>query len=180
MTEEVYKELKKGHVQHILTMLEKTGNVYPHVTILADKEGEEKPTIIHIPILANLMDSDEAKDRLIEEVFPEIKEELKSQGFTVKAVCFASEVWIRETTPEEFEATEDYTDLNVTNEGVFISIDDEKEGTVYSYKIIRGHMAVGEEGLTGNVSVEEINPPKVSPRGEAEGRFANLYDRFSD
>jgi len=179
MTNEVYQDLKQNHINHVLKMVGKTGGVYPHVTILCERDGEEKPTVVHIPIPAKFMQNDETKDQLINIVFPEILEELKTKKLIVKAVCFASEIWIRRSTPEEYEEVEDYHDIPVDDEGIIIIIDDEIESTTYSYKLVREQMSVGDEGLQGKVTVEEMEKPKVLPQGQAQGRFANLYSHFA-
>lgn len=178
MTDKIYQELKQDHVKHVLKMVEKTGSVYPHITIICERDGEEKPTVIHIPIPGEFMQNDETKEQLVEQVFPEIKEELKKKKFTVVAICFASEIWIRESSPEEYKEIEDYHDIPVNDEGIIISIEDEKENTTYCYKIVKESMSVGEEGLNGKVRVEEFHKPIIIPQGTGNGRFANLYSEF--
>lgn len=80
MTEEKFNTLKETYVEHIKNYISKTGGLFPHITVFAEnlnKEENDKPAIIHIPISDEYMEDDNTKDTFIKDLMPEIMVEIK-------------------------------------------------------------------------------------------------------
>jgi len=177
MTKEQFLEIKDEYLDNMKSMLLELGNIQPTVTVIADHLEENKPAIVHIPLPEKIANSDTGKQLFVDKMLPEIAIKVKEK-FTVKAVCFASEAWMRESHKDDFNPeVDDYKKLPIKKEILIISIDTETNTESHVYEIIR--MSVSPTGdIVENIELREM--PELSEHyGTSEGRFNGLYKKFT-
>ena len=184
MKNKQYEELKEEYVEHITSMMQDLGEIQPHITIFAEqlhpKEGEEdKPAIIHMFIPNEFMDSDDGKQKFIDEMLPEVAAEVK-KDFIPKAIGWASEAWMRTIDKgSDFDIDkDDYKNLPIKNEVIIITIESEDEQDAIIYKIKRDGTQVNKYGdLTDNIKLEILEGSNNSLKGMS-GKFSGLFKNF--
>lgn len=176
MTNRELDNLKEAYINHLKSYMSETGGLFPHITIFAehvDKEEEDKPAIIHIPIPDEYMKDDESKDRFVEQLMPELMIEMKKQFIPI-GVAWASEAWMR-VADKDFDMSK-YKSLP-KKEVVFMSIETKSGCDTLIYEIKRTGIQVNSEGqLTDRIELEEIETAEKP--SSAEGRFAGLYKKL--
>ena len=178
MTEEQFIEIKDEYFQNMKKMLLETGNIQPTVTLIADHLEENKPAIIHIPLPEKIANSDSGKQMFVDKMIPEIAVKV-GERFNINAVAWAAEAWMREAPVDEYDPeVDDYKKLPIKKEILIITIDTGAETESHVYEIIR--MAVSP---TGDLieDIELVDMPELSKDyGSIEGRFSNLYKKFTE
>jgi len=178
MTTEQFIEIKDEYLQNMKEMLLESGNIQPTVTIIADHLEENKPAIVHIPIPEKIANSDDGKQMFIDKMIPEIAIKVKER-FKIKAVAWASEAWMREAHVDDYNPAKDnYKDIPIKKEILIITIDTGTNTESYVYEIIR--LAVSPTGdLVEDIELRDM-PELSSQFAKNEGRFGNLYKKFTD
>lgn len=177
MTNEQFIEIKDEYLNNMKSMLVEIGNIQPTVTVIADHIEENKPAIVHIPLPEKIANSDTGKQLFVDKMIPEIAVKVKER-FIVKAVCFASEAWMRESHKDDFNPeVDDYKKLPIKKEILILNIDTEAKTESYVYEIIR--MSVSPTGdIVEDIELKEL--PELSEHyGTSEGRFSGLYKKFT-
>lgn len=67
--------------------------VHPQIEILCDSQNDEKPTIAIIPIPNELLESDETKDILADNIIPNIIKEIIKDGLEPLCLAMITEGW---------------------------------------------------------------------------------------
>jgi len=164
MTPELMQEYKKELLQNIQAEMNDEGSLTPFVQIIGEKEGLDKPVIIHI--VTEFSDS-ESKDFFIEEVIPEISRKLKKNYITPHHVVFVSEVWV--TSPDK--KTDDKK-----KEAVFIAYSSKEGEIMETYDIIRHAYEVDDKGeLSSKVDLVKNEDLSSDASTSSKGRFSDLY-----
>ncbi len=178
MTQEEYQNVKESYLTHIKNYMKRTGGLFPHITILADhieKEEDDKPAVIHIPIPDQFMDSDEGKDEFVDELLPEIIKTVKEK-FIPYAIAWSSEAWMR-TADKDFDFQKDDYKLLPKKEVLFLSIESKDREETYIYEINRIGMKVTDDGdLCDDIELTEIK--EFGNPEHTQGRFSGLYKKL--
>lgn len=178
MTTEKFIEIKDEYIQNMKEMLFESGNIQPTVTIIGDHLEDNKPAVVHIPLPDKIANSDDGKQMFVDEMIPEIAKVAKKK-FSIHAVAWASEAWMREAPVDEFNPDiDDYKKIPISKEILIITIDTGAQTESYVYEIVR--MKVSPTGeLLENLELVEL--PELSNQfAENGGRFGNLYKKFTD
>ena len=169
MTPEIIEDYKKELLQNIEAQMKDEGKVTAFVQILGEKEGVDKPVIVHIAID---FEDDDSKDFFIEEIIPEISKKLRRSSITPHQVAFVSEVWVTVINKDTKEKTK--------NEAVMIALSSESGETMEAYDIVRHAYEVDEDGeLSSKVDLVK-NEDLSGDSSSSEGRFSNLYRTIMD
>lgn len=178
MTPEKFEELKKDYIDHIKNVVNVTGGMFPHISVIAD-DKDDQASLIHIPIPDQIMENDEDKDRFIDEILPEIAEKLHKDEFRPYAVTWAAECWMRTFSKEQKkEVLYNGWKSLPKKEIVFVSIETADNTEVITYDIIRKGMKVDKQGdMIEDVSLEEIKQDEL-PTSDMGGRFSKLFNKF--
>ena len=177
MTEEQFIEIKDEYLKNMKNALLEEGNIQPIITIFGNDLKENKPSIVHIPLPEKIANSDEGKQMFMDHIVPEISKKLKEK-FEIYAVGWASEAWMRESHIDDYDPeVDDYKKLPIKKEILILTIDREANAESYIYEIIR--MSVSPTGdIVEDIELREM--PELSKNyGTSEGRFSNLYKKFT-
>ena len=176
MTEEKYQLVKDSYISHIKEYIKDAGGLFPHVTVLADEieNNDSKPAIIHIPIPDDLMRDEESKDIFVDDILPDIMENIK-QKFKPHAIAWASEAWMRKADKDFDFEKQDYKKLPKM-EVIFVSIETKDKAETYLYEMNKVGMKVNEDGLCDDIQLTELEDLRDANR--TEGRFAGLYKKL--
>jgi hypothetical protein len=179
MTEEQFIEIKAEYFENIKRMLLELGNIQPTVTVIGNHIKENKPAIVHIPLPAELVNSDDGKQIFVDKMIPDISKKIHEK-FTINAVCFASEAWMRTADKDEYNPeTDNYKDLPISKEILIISIDGKEGSKSDIYEIKRDGKSINTEGdLIDTIELEPL-PELGENYDTSTGRFSNLYKKFS-
>jgi hypothetical protein len=177
MTIEQFDEIKTEYLINMKEMLLEHGNIQPTITIIGDHIEENKPAIVHIPIPEKIANSDDGKQMFIDKMVPEISKKIQER-FTVHAVAWASEAWMREAHIDDYDpAKDDYKKIPIKKEILILTIDKESTTENYIYEIIR--MSVSPSGdIIEDIELREM-PEMSKSFGATEGRFSGLYKKFT-
>lgn len=174
MTQEDFKDLKETYIEHIQQYIKDVGNLFPHITIFADlKDAKEdsKPAIIHIPIPSEYMETDELKDKFLEEVLPDVFKSIKEE-FVPTGVAWGAEAWVR--IAEKNSVVKDYKKLPIEKEVVFISIETKDNHETLVYDIERNGKQVNSDGSISDI-IQLTEAKESGMSSGATGRFAELF-----
>jgi hypothetical protein len=175
MTEEQFESVKKSYVEHIQQYIKDVGNLFPHITIFAehkDKEANDKPAIIHIPIPDEFMQSDKMKDQFLEDHAPDIFKTVK-EDFIPTGVAWGAEAWVRKVSNQD-EIPEDYRDIPIQKEVVFVSIETKDKQETIIYDINRNGKQVNPGGsITDMIELTEAEESRMN--AGVTGRFTGLF-----
>jgi hypothetical protein len=179
MTNEDYLEVKDDYFTHIRTILKETGNIAPTVTIIGMHKEENKPAIVHIPLPPEIANSDEKKQEFVDKMIPELSKKV-NERFTVDAVGFASEAWMRTAEKDEFDPEVDnYKKLPIKKEILIITLDNGNSVECNIFEIKRDGKSVTPDGdLIDIIELEKL-PDLESTYPATEGRFSRLYEKFT-
>jgi hypothetical protein len=173
MTNEIFEELKEAYVEHLKEMMLEEGTIYPVITIFADhiEDTEGRGAIVHLPIPAEYMQTSKKKDEFIEEMLPQIAEQMREK-FIPYAVAWSAEAWMRIVDKKKDELFE--PSIN-KEEGIIINIETDDKTETLIYKIIRNMNVEEKEGLKETITLEKMDD---IPTGTGEGRFTGLLKKF--
>jgi hypothetical protein len=175
MTKEEFKEIKEYYIESTKETLLKNGNLEPVITIMGNLKDNNTPSALQIVLPEEVANSDENKQLFVDQVIPKLAVEVREK-FTIEAVGWSSEAWLREIPKDEFKV-EDYKKIPIKREILIITIDTAKESECYAYEIVR--MSVSPNGdLVENVELVEL-PDVASSASNSQGRFNNLYRKFT-
>lgn len=176
MTNEELNDLKEIYVIHLKNYMTETGGLFAHVSVFAEnieKEKDDKPAIIHIPIPEEFMKNDDTKDTFINDLLPDVITEIKKEFIPI-GIAWASEAWMR-VADKDFDMSE-YKSLP-KKEVVFISMETKFGCETLIYEIKREGIQVNSEGeLTDRIELEELKTD--AKPSSTEGRFAGLYKKL--
>ena len=174
MTQDDFKDLKQTYIEHIQQYIKDVGNLFPHITVFADiKDAKEddKPAIIHIPIPEEFMETDDLKDKFLEEVLPGVFKAVKAEFIPI-GVAWGAEAWVR--TVEKNAVVKDYKKLPIEKEVIFISIETKDKHETLVYDIERNGKQVHPDGsITDIIQLTEAKESGMS--SGVTGRFTELY-----
>lgn len=177
MTQEKFLEIKEGYVKNIKRFISETGDIFPHITVFAlSKKNESENAIIHIPIDEHFLSSEEAKDKFIDDVIPEVAKELKKE-FIPEGIAWTSEAWIRVFDKSE-GIPDDWKSKTPKKEVVMINLQFPKWKEFIVYEIKRLGKQVNEDGDL--VDYVELVEEDFSGGEESGGRLSNLLEKFID
>lgn len=169
MTPELMDDYRKELLENIEAEMKEEGSVSAFVQIMGEKEGVDKPVIVHI---VTNFGGDDDKEFFIEEAIPQICKKLKKSEITPHQVVFVSEVWVHKIDKKTGEKTKE--------EAVMIAISSDKGEILEAYDIIRHTYEVDEKGeLSSRIELKK-NEDLSGPTPESEGRFSNLYRTLMD
>jgi hypothetical protein len=176
MTPEKFEEVKEAYIEHITDMMADMSGIYPHITLFGDMlnpkpEDEGKPAIIHIPIPESYMENDN-KHEFIEDLMPSIYKDLK-KDFSIYAVAWASEAWMRTVSKENPELKSPKK-----KEILILTIGTEKEEEVIIYEMKRKGKQVNKSGDLVDI-IELILLPENDGISKVSGTFAGLFKKFN-
>jgi hypothetical protein len=175
MTKEEFKEIKEYYIESTKENLLKHGTIEPVITIMGNLKDNNTPSALQIVLPEEVANSDENKQLFVDQVIPKLAVEVREK-FTIQAVGWSSEAWLREIPKDEFNV-EDYKKIPIKREILIITIDTAKESECYAYEIVR--MSVSPNGdLVENVELVEL-PDVASSASNSQGRFNNLYRKFT-
>jgi len=190
MDNQTLQDLKEDYIEHIKNYVNEFGNLFAHISIFADlkepEPGEEdKPAIIHIPIPNEYMKDGESKDNFVDNILPEIIENVKEK-FNPIAIGWAAEATMRVAGSLFNVQKDDWTKIPVSKDVIIICIDSKSTNNTFLYEV-------------KHISDDKLSNLKVTKSGEfAErveliditekyqdnqiknvgGRFGSLYKRF--
>lgn len=184
MKNKLFEELKEEYITHITNMIKDMGGIQPHITIFADQldtSEEDKPAIIHMFIPGEYIDTDKGKDEFVNKMLPEVAKKVK-QDFKPQAIGWASEAWMRTAEKgSNFDIDkDDYKQLPIKDEVVFITVEDAEHQEIVVYKIKREGSQVNQFGdLVDKIELEPMeNLTKTAD--SVAGRFSGLFKHFKD
>ena len=178
MTDTQFIEMKDAYLDDIKNMLLTNGNFSATISIIGEEKKDLSASIVHIPLPEQIINSDEGKQLFVDKMIPELSKKLKDR-FNVQAVAWASEAWMREAHVDDYNPAKDnYKDIPIKKEILIITIDTGTNTESYVYEIIR--LAVSSTGdLVEDIELRDM-PELSSQFAKNEGRFGNLYKKFTD
>jgi len=183
MTTEQYEELKKDYINHIKEYVTDNGGLFPHLTIFADvkkpNKGEEnKPAIIHIPIPDEWMESDEMKDKFIDNVIPDLFKDINKK-FIPHVIGWAAEAWMRIADKNFDPSKENWKNIPIKKEVIMINIESDRPSESIIYEIKREGKQVNSNGdLVDVIKLEQEFKDEMAPN--TGGRFSGLFKKLKN
>jgi hypothetical protein len=182
MTNEQYALLKQDYIDHIKEYVTENGSLFPHLTIFADvkkpKKGEEdKPALIHVPIPDEYMENDRAKDKFIDEVVPDLFQNI-NEKFIPKGIGWAAEAWMR-VADKNFDVEKDnWKKIPIKKEVIMISIESDEPTESIIYEIKReGKQVIPGGDIVDIIKLEEQFREEGAPTVSG-GRFTGLFKKL--
>lgn len=173
-----YKDMIGDYIKLVTMMMVSNGGVTPHLTILGIDKTEQKNAVVYVPIESKHLASESSKDRFINVVIPDIAKGIKEK-VEISAVIWASEAWMREADATVGNPLKNWKDLPIKKEVLIMSVDAGYESTTMVYEIKRNGKQVNEFGNLVD-SVELVEMPELNDaQAGAEGRFTELYKKFT-
>lgn len=181
MTQEDYIEMKKGYFKLVTDILTQSGSVETSITVMGKHIEDSLNAMVHVPIPSKFISSEEGKDTFMEKVLPNIVKKVQSK-FTVDAVAWASEAWMRVAQKNQFSEEElsNWKDLPIQKEVLIVTIESEEQSDSMIKEIVRKGKQVNETGeLTDVIELVDIAGLDMNEAVVAEGRFTGLYKKFT-
>ena len=183
MTPEDFKELKDEYLDHIKSQLSEEGGLIPHFTVFADmiekdeeSDDDNRKAVIHLMVPSDLIDTDEGKDIIVEEILPKMMTKIKSK-FIPHGIAWASEAWMRIADKDFNPKKDDFKTIKVKKEVLFISLETKDTAEAFVYEIKRNGKQVNAEGnLVDKVDLIEI--PDIKDMNSSEGRLSGLFKKL--
>lgn len=182
--ESKFKDILDVYVKNVQKLMEMTGGVVPHITVFGEHKNEfvegttdPKQAVVNIIIPSEFMRSDKTKEVFMEEVFPKASQKIK-EIINPMCVGWASEVWIRKA--EVGDDLSDVSKLPISDEALFIALDNGVKTKSFCYIITRKGKKVTEEGeLIDDIelTLKDLGADQ-NVDSEFEGRFSNLYKKL--
>lgn len=172
MDQELIKDYKKELFENISGELTEEGKVSTFVQIVGEKEGMDKPVIVHV---VTEFANDEEKEFFVKEAIPDICKRLRKNKIIPSFVVFVSECWITVMSKK--------TDEKKKSEIVLVNISSENGDEIEVYDIVRHPYEINEKGdLVSKVELLINNDITTTDSSDTdkkmEGRFTNLYGKF--
>lgn len=182
MTPEDFEELKEEYLDHIKSQLSEEGGLIPHFTVFADMlekdedSDDDRKAVIHLMVPSDLIDTDEGKDIIVEEILPKMMTKIKSK-FIVHGIAWASEAWMR-IADKDFDVTkQDFRSIKTKKEVLFVSIETKDASEAFVYEIKRAGKQVNADGdLVDKVDLIEM--PDIKDLSSSEGRLSGLFKKL--
>ena len=183
MTPEEFEELKEEYLDHIKSQLSEEGGLIPHFTVFADMlekndddENDNRKSVIHLVVPADLVDTDEGKDIIVEEILPKMMVKIKKQ-FVPHGIAWASEAWMR-IADKDFDVTkQDFRSIKTKKEVLFISMETRETSEAFVYEIKREGKQVNPDGELVD-KVDLIEMPDIKDLSSSEGRLSGLFKKL--
>lgn len=170
----MYDDLKKAYIENIKEYVKENGNMFAHISVFAKHKTDDKNGIIHIPINGEFLESEESKDRFINEVVPQIAKKIR-EDFTTYGVAWVSEAWIRKADASEKETLSNWKKIPITGEVLLISMQFNDKKEVITFDILRDGKQVNDEGDL----IDKVELVESDLKGDSfSGRFSGLYEKF--
>lgn len=180
MTDKDYQEMKKEYLEMVKKIMTDTGGLAPHITVLGVRKEDGYNSIVHIPIDSKFMKDEDAKDRFVDKMIPEIAEKI-SEEFQINAVAWASEAWMRVAdakTADPATTLANWKSLPIKKEVLIITVESDKHNESNIYEIVRNGKQVNSDGrLIDNINLVQLDFENAAT---AEGRFTGLYKKFTE
>lgn len=190
MDNQTFEELKEDYVKHIKGYVNEYGNLFAHISVFADikepqNEEEEKPAIIHIPIPDEFMRTGESKDKFVDDILPEIIDNIKEK-FNPIAIGWAAEATMRVAGSVFDMKKDDWTKLPVSKDVIIICIDSKENNNTFLYEIkhisddVLSNLQVTQSGeFAERIQLIDItNEQNQNQMKHVGGRFSKLYKKF--
>lgn len=182
MTTKEYNSMKEGYYEMVTKIMTESGELGPSITVLGIHKEDGKNAIVHVPVPLKYMKDEDSKDEFMDEIVPKIAERVQEE-FEIKAVAWASEAWLRVADKKDMtkeEMLSKWKDLPVKKEVLIISLDSENKNETVIKEIVRKGVQVNEDGeLTDHIELIDM-PEYSNGMPNAEGRFTNLYQKFTE
>lgn len=172
MDQELIEDYKKELFENITWELTEEGKVSTFVQIVGEKEGIDKPVIVHI---VTAFANDEEKEFFVEQAIPDICKRLKKNKITPSFVVFVSECWVTVINKK--------TEEQQKNEIVLVTVSSKDGDELEAYDIVRHPYEINEKGdLVSKVELSKnddlVSIDKDDESVQVQGRFTNLYAQF--
>lgn len=171
----MYDDLKKAYIENIKEYVEENGNMFAHISVFAKHKKGDRNGIIHIPINGEFLESEESKDKFIDDIVPQIAKKIK-EDFTTYGVAWVSEAWIRQTdASKEKTIPQNWKELPITGEVLLISMQFNNRKELITFNIVRNGKQVNDDGdLVDRIELIESDLKSDS----FSGRLSSLYEKF--
>ena len=177
MNNKEYIKLKEDYYNMVTSIVREKGGLSPSITVIGVDKKDGKNAILYIGIEPEYMKDEESKDKFVDITIPKISERIR-EDFEIKAVVWASEAWLRELSKSATEIGE-WKAVPIKKEVLIIVINSEKENETVVKEIVRKGKQVNAEGqLTDTIELVDI--PEYNSGIVGEGRFTNLYKKFTE
>lgn len=170
MDEELIKDYKKELFENITWELTEEGSLSTFVQIIGEKEGVDKPIIVHV---VTPFANDTEKEFFVKEAIPDICKRLRKNRITPSFVVFVSECWMT--------VIDKKTEKEEKSEIVLLTMSSKDGDELEAYNIVRHPYEINEKGdLVSKVELSKNNDITTTDSDEAktQGRFTNLYAQF--
>lgn len=162
----VYDFIEKLTDEDAIKSIETDGGIQPHFYFyIFDKEGVNG--LAFLPIEKEFMDKGRAgKEEFMQIVYPEVKQKIKDEGFTIAAILFASEAWRYNVKGKNYNPA---IPLNESNSEEIIMLSFHYEG---------GHTDFIYPTTRDNGNLKLLKPEVIRneyAKEENIGRFAKLF-----
>jgi hypothetical protein len=184
MTEQ-YNTVKEEYVDSLKEMFTMMGSIPAQISLIGKKENEEKVIIIHIPLTAEILESDRTKINFLNKIFPEVIAEA-NKICTINYVVWAAEAWVRtvdkETTDED--DLKNWREIPIDKEALVVIFEGKDFKQTQIFDIKRLGKEVNEKGnLVSKIELEldeELSQANSFIDTNSAGIFNNLYKRVED
>ncbi len=171
--------MKNSYYEMVTKMITDFGGLGPSITVLGTHKEDGTNAIVNLVIESKYMKDEESKDEFIDDILPGIAERVR-EDFDIKAVVWASEAWLRiidkSTTADQVR---NWKNIPVKKEVLILVIDSEEQNETIIKEIVRKGKQVNSSGeLTDHV--ELLDMPEYEQGVIGEGRFTNLYKKFTE
>lgn len=174
-TLEKFDKLKENYLDMVVSGTKEAGGLPPHITLFGyHNDDHEKQAIIHVPIKDELMTS-EGKIKLFNKVIPELAKDIAKKEFTIYALAWASEAWIREANRDE-AITDNWKDIPIKKEVIIINLESIVKDELIMYDVARvGHKVSDNGEFIDNI---ELTPITQEPMSNVGGSLSGLSKYF--
>lgn len=181
---ELILKIKKNHLFSIQEMIKET-SVEPFIQIFCQKESEENPMMMYMPLTNDLLDQD--ADFFKEKIFPSIKKSIEEEGLTILLVVFTSEAWVTKVDkndPSKKSEKQEVVIFNYSSEKgdeieVYDVIRDEYEVDESGEFVIKSHTVDKDGNLCENIKIEYNAELSGDDIKSSKGRFINLFKQLT-
>ena len=164
-TLEKFDKLKENYLDMVVSGTKEAGGLPPHITLFGyHNDDHEKQAIIHVPIKDELM-TPEGKTKLFNKVIPELAKDIANRKFTIYALAWASEAWIREAKGED-KVDENWKDIPIKKEVIIINMESTVKNEFIMYDVARvGHKVSDTGDFIDNIELTMIEQDDMTNVG---------------
>jgi hypothetical protein len=176
-TLEKFNELKENYLDMVVSGTKEAGGLPPHITLFGyHNDDYEKQAVIHVPIRDEFM-TPEGKTKLFNVVIPDIAKDVAKKEFTIYALAWASEAWIREAKADK-KIDEDWRDIPIKKEVIVINLESTVKNEFIMYDVTRvGHKVSDNGDFIDNVELTMIKQEEMTQVG---GSLSGISKYFWD